>query len=159
MKYFIGIDNSLSGAAGIIDINGKPVAHYHLEEIEKDEVNEKALIQFLENNGCTEDNSVAALERPLNFSIGMNAARIMWFCYGKLKVALQDNYVTYFPLAVTWQAEMLGVIPKGKSKEYAYNKVNELYGKQFCKTKKQSGGINDAYLIAEWLRREHQRTH
>lgn len=159
MKFFIGIDNSLSGAVAIVDAKGKPMGHMHLSEIEKDEVDEKAVIEFLLDYGCVESNSIAALERPHNFCMGKNAARIMWYCYGKLKACMKWNgYITYFPLSSTWQFDMLGSFPKGDSKKFAEKKVLELYGKPFEKTKKLSGGINDAYLIAEWLRREYLRT-
>jgi hypothetical protein len=157
IKYFVGIDNSLSGAVAIVDIDGNPVDHMQMPSLPKDdEVDDVKVLKWMQYYELNEDNCIVALERPIKFCKGQNAFRIMWFCFGKLKAAIEiTDYTLYCPDAVTWQSEMIGTIPSGKTKEYAHNKVIEIWGKPFEKTKKLSGGVNDAYLIAEWLRRRY----
>ncbi len=159
IEYFVGIDNSESGAIAIIDQHCNPVAHCKMPMVGKNnEVDHRKVLEFIESHGCYEHNCLSALEQPWNFALGKSAARVMWYCFGKLQASLDlQGLNPHYPLSVTWQSPMLGAFPKGKSKEAAAAKVLEIWGKPFAKTKKESGGINDAYLIDEWLRREHQR--
>jgi len=161
IHYFVGIDNSESGAIAIVDIDGNRVAHKQMPMMnnQDNEVDTDELLAFLGGYGCHEDSCIVALEKPHKFAFGKNAARIMWFCYGKVKVAIEMSDLSlYTPLSSDWQPAMLGSFPKGKSKEYAAAKIIELYGAPIEKTKKLSGGVNDAYLIAEWLRRRYKAT-
>ncbi len=158
MKFFVGIDNSESGALAIVDSDGNRVAHMLMPMMDNkdNEVDTEAILCFLEDNMCHEDNTLIALEKPHKFTFGRNAARIMWFCFGKVKVAIEmSDYTLYCPLSSDWQPDMLGVVPKGKTKEYAQNAILKLYGEPVAKSKKLSSGLNDAYLIAEWLRLKH----
>ena len=153
IEYFVGIDNSLSGAIAIVRLDGSPVAHMAMPQRSKDTVDSDAVLKFMELHGAFEHNCMVALERPHNFSLGSNATRIMWYCFGKLEAMLEcSGYHLFTPLSSAWQSVMLGVFPKGKSKEYAEKAILSIYEKPFARTKKEAGGINDAYLIAEWLR-------
>jgi hypothetical protein len=151
---FVGIDNSHSGAIAIITEKGGVVAIVKMPVLEG-EVDYKAVLAFLQNNGCFEHNTRVMLEEPYRFAKGINAVRIMWSCFHRLLVALEMSYLATDRIPpVTWQSKMLDVYGDKQSKKWAAKKVHELHGVTYAKTKKDQEGINDALLIAEFCRRQ-----
>ena len=161
IEYFVGIDNSHSGAVAMLDALGKVIFTMSMPvgiEEGDEEADYIKIINMIHKHGGGEHNTRTMLEKPHKFAKGINAVRIMWSCYHRIKVGLECNGMR--PDCInpsTWQCKMLDVFGDKKSKEWAAKKVDELWGKKFAKTKKECEGINDALLIAEFLRLQHQK--
>jgi hypothetical protein len=76
---------------------------------------------------------------------------------GKILAILETRCISHSRiLNYDWQPTMLGKVPQGKTKEYALNKVKQLWPDEtFLATKRSSvphDGMVDAALIAEYGR-------
>ena len=156
IEYFVGIDNSHSGAMAILDADAC-VIDFLLMPLNSDcECDYQRLLDLVHFHGGGEHNTRVMLEEPHKFAKGINAVRIMWSCFQRIKVGFECSGMR--PDCVnpsTWQCKMLDVFGDKKSKEWAAKKVDELWNRKFAKTKKDCEGINDALLIAEFCRRAH----
>ena len=158
IEYFVGIDNSHSGAIAILDSSGQVVSVMMMPVDKYKECDYQAILDFIHKNGGGEHNTRVMLEEPIRAAFAQNSFRIMWSCFHRIKVALEMSGMN--PdciLAITWQCKMLEETKDKKPKIWAEKKVNELWGRKFAKTKKECEGINDALLIAEFLRLQHQK--
>jgi hypothetical protein len=160
IEYYVGIDNSHSGAIAIITAEGKPVSTM-LMPVNKDfnEVDYQCIIDAIHENGGGEHNTRIMLEEPQKYAAGKNAVRIMWSCFHRILVGLECNGMRPDRiLSVSWQSKMLEVFGDSKSKLWAEKRVVEIWGRKFLneyQNKKQREGINDALLIAEFCRRSY----
>lgn len=157
IEYFVGIDNSHSGAVAMLDADGHVVFAISMP-VTNDEADYQHIINMIHRHRGGEHNTRVMLEEPHKFAKGINAVRIMWSCFQRIKVGFECNGMK--PDCInpsTWQCKMLDVFGDKKSKEWAAKKVDEIWHMKFAKTKKACEGINDALLIAEFLRREHQK--
>lgn len=117
------------------------------------------IIDMINNNGGGEHNTRVMLEEPHKFAKGINAVRIMWSCFHRIKVGLECNGMK--PdciLPMQWQYPMLEVYGDKQSKLWAEKRVSDLWGDAIRiggKNKKIREGINDALLIAEFCRRSY----
>jgi len=157
-EYFVGIDNSHSGAVAMIDSGGDPVFTM-LMPVRDGEADYEKIINMIHGHHGGEHNTRVMLEEPHKFAKGINAVRIMWSCFQRIKVGLECNGMK--PdciLPNQWQYRMLEVYGDKKSKEWAEKRVIELWGDRFTKEykrKDQRSGVNDALLIAEFCRRSY----
>jgi hypothetical protein len=157
IELFLGIDNSHTGALALIDKDGSIVDFIQMP-VKDGLVQYQVCLDFLFMYGQAYNTRVM-LEEPHKFAKGINAVRIMWSCFERLRVAfeLNDMQVDCI-LPNQWQTKMLEVYGDKKSKEWAEKRVEELWGdavKKSFKSKKSREGINDALLIAEFCRRSH----
>jgi hypothetical protein len=158
----IGIDNGISGALVAISA-------YHGKVIDKilmptrsngksRECDALAVCEWIEKFQYSDDVAVA-LETPSKHSPGTLALCSMWDCYGVLRGILEAYSIQHIRIAPqTWQAEMLGKVPKGETKPYARAKAKELWATEKWlatpRSKKAHGGLVDAALIAEFYRKK-----
>jgi hypothetical protein len=83
----------------------------------------------------------------------------MWDCYGVIRGILEAYNIRHVRIAPrTWQAEMLGKVPKGETKAHARAKAREIWPDEDWlatpRSKKAHEGFIDAALIAEFYRRK-----
>ena len=163
IEYYVGIDNSHSGAIAVIDGNMNVVDTFvmpiTINASDDKECNYNEILNRLWNLGCHEGNTRIMLEEPQRFASGKNAIRIMWSCFQRILVGLECNGMK--PdciLSISWQCKMLKVFGDSKSKVWAQKRVDELFGdeiKNRYKNKKEREGVNDALLIADFCRRSY----
>jgi hypothetical protein len=157
-EYYVGIDNSHSGAIAMIDAAGG-IVFTMLMPVTNEEADYERIINQIHGHNGGEHNTRTMLEEPHKFAKGINAVRIMWSCFHRIKVGLECNGMK--PdciLPMQWQFPMLEVYGDKKSKEWADKRVIELWGNRFVKeygNKKHRSGVNDALLIAEFCRRSY----
>ncbi len=158
----IGIDNGISGAMVAISA-------YHGKVIDKilmptrstgtsRECDALAICEWIEKFLYSDDIAVA-LETPSKHSPGTLALCSMWDCYGAIRGILEAYGIKHVRIAPrTWQAEMLGVVPKGETKAYARAKAAQIWHDEDWlatpRSKKAHEGFIDAALIAEFYRRK-----
>jgi hypothetical protein len=158
----IGIDNGISGAlvaltaySGIIlDSILMPTRSTGTSR----ECDAVAVCEWIEKFQYTDDIAVA-LETPSKHSPGTLALCSMWDCYGAIRGILESCGIKHIRIAPrTWQAEMLGTVPKGETKAYARAKAREIWADEDWlatpRSKKAHEGFIDAALIAEFYRRK-----
>jgi hypothetical protein len=158
----IGIDNGISGSlVAISAYHGKVIDKILMPTRPSDKSREcdaMAVCEWIERFTCTDDIAVA-LETPSKHSPGTLALCSMWDCYGAIRGILESCGIKHVRIAPrTWQAEMLGVVPKGETKAYARAKAREIWADEEWlatpRSKKAHEGFIDAALIAEFYRRK-----
>lgn len=155
-EYYVGIDNSHSGAIAMIDAQGK-VIFTMLMPVDNEQANYDKIINMIHGHRGGEHNTRIMLEEPHKFAKGINAVRIMWSCFHRILVGLECNGMK--PdciLPNQWQTKMLAVYGDKNSKKWAEDRVKQIWGDGFIREytrKKQREGVNDALLIAEFCRR------
>jgi hypothetical protein len=117
-----------------------------------------AVCEWIEKFQYTDDIAVA-LETPSKHSPGTLALCSMWDCYGAIRGILESCGIKHVRIAPrTWQAEMLGIVPKGETKAYARAKAREIWPDEDWlatpRSKTANMGFIDAALIAEFYRRK-----
>lgn len=155
----IGIDNGISGALVALSA-------YHGLVIDKILMPTRAsgksrecdgveLCIWLQQFRCTSKIAVC-LETPSKHSPGLLALCSMWDCYGAIRGVLESCGIQHARIAPqTWQAAMLGKVPKGKTKLYAAILARKIWKDvSWAKTKKHREAFIDAALIAEFYRRK-----
>jgi hypothetical protein len=158
----IGVDNGISGAMVAISA-------YHGLVIDKilmptrsngtsRECDAVAVFEWIERFTHTDDIAVA-LETPSKHSPGTLALCSMWDCYGAIRGILESCGIKHVRIAPrTWQAEMLGTVPKGETKAYARAKAAQIWPDEDWlatpRSKTANMGFIDAALIAEFYRRK-----
>jgi len=158
----IGIDNGISGSlVAISAYHGKVIDKILMPTRPSDKSREcdaMAVCEWIERFTCTDDIAVA-LEPPSKHSPGTLALCSMWDCYGAIRGILESCGIKHVRIAPrTWQAEMLGVVPKGETKAYARAKAREIWADEEWlatpRSKKAHEGFIDAALIEEFYRRK-----
>jgi hypothetical protein len=158
----IGIDNGISGSlVAISAYHGKVIDKILMPTRPSDrsrECDASEVCEWIERFTRTDDIAVA-LETPSKHSPGTLALCSMWDCYGAIRGILESCGIKHVRIAPrTWQAEMLGVVPKGETKAYARAKAREIWHDEDWlatpRSKKAHEGFIDAALIAEFYRRK-----
>jgi len=158
----IGIDNGISGAmVAISAYHGKVIDKILMPTRPSDKSREcdaAAVCEWIVRSTHTDDIAVA-LETPSKHSPGTLALCSMWDCYGAIRGILEAYGIKHVRIAPrTWQAEMLGKVPKGETKAYARAKAREIWANEDWlatpRSKKAHEGFIDAALIAEFYRRK-----
>jgi len=158
----IGIDNGISGAmVAISAYHGKVIDKILMPTRPSDKSREcdaAAVCEWIERFTRTDDIAVA-LETPSKHSPGTLALCSMWDCYGAIRGILEAYGIKHVRIAPrTWQAEMLGKVPKGETKAYARAKAREIWADEDWlatpRSKKAHEGYVDAALIAEYYRKK-----
>ena len=113
----IGIDNGISGSLVAISAHHGLVIDKILMPTRNTgtsrECDALAICEWIEKFQYTDDIAVA-LETPSKHSPGTLALCSMWDCYGAIRGILEAYGIKHVRIAPrTWQAEMLGVVPKG----------------------------------------------
>jgi hypothetical protein len=157
-EYYVGIDNSHSGAIAMIDRDAN-VVFTMLMPVVNNEANYERIIDMIHGHDGGQHNTRVMLEEPHRFAKGINAVRIMWSCFQRIKVGLEcSSMLPDCILPNQWQNKMLEVYGDKNSKGWAEKRVVEIWGDRFTKeykSKKTREGINDALLIAEFCRRSY----
>lgn len=154
----IGVDNGLDGGlcaiskhdGSIIDKISMPC----LQRSKKREIDIRSINNWL-TNLCTPFE--LAIEEPLAHAKSSQAIRSMALSYGKLLgMAESHDYEIKRVSVHRWQKHMLGITPKGKTKEVALAVAQELAPREnWLKNKRcrtPHDGMIDAYLIALYIR-------
>jgi hypothetical protein len=157
-EYYVGIDNSHSGAIAMIDRDAN-IVFTMLMPVVNNEADYGRIIDMIHGHNGGEHNTRIMLEEPHKFAKGINAVRIMWSCFQRIKVGLEcSSMPPDCILPNQWQYKMLEAYGDKKSKEWAEKRVDEIWGskiKSEYKRKDQRSGVNDALLIAEFCRRSY----
>jgi hypothetical protein len=162
LDIIIGIDNGISGSlVAISAYHGKVIDKILMPTRPSDrsrECDAVAICEWIENFTHTDDIAVA-LETPSKHSPGTLALCSMWDCYGAIRGILESCGIKHIRIAPrTWQAEMLGVVPKGETKAYARAKAREIWADEDWlatpRSKTANMGFIDAALIAEYYRKK-----
>ena len=158
----IGIDNGISGALVALSAYSGMVLDSILMPTRTTsssrECDALAVCEWIEKLQYSDEVAVA-LETPSKHSPGTLALCSMWDCYGVIRGILETYSIRHIRIAPrTWQAEMLGKVPKGKTKAYARAKAREIWHDEDWlatpRSKKAHEGLVDAALIAEFYRRK-----
>lgn len=157
----IGIDNGISGSCVAISAHHGLVIDKILmptrPSAKSRECNALTLCRWLET---FESSAIAVcLETPSKHSPGLLALCSMWDCYGAIRGVLESCGIQHTRIAPqTWQATMLGKVPKGETKAYARAKAAQIWPDETWlatpRSKKPHEGYVDAALIAEFYRRK-----
>tara|TARA_R100001509_G_scaffold157279_2_gene121254 strand:+ start:1195 stop:1671 length:477 start_codon:yes stop_codon:yes gene_type:complete len=97
-----------------------------------------------------------AIEEPLKHAKSSQAVRSMALSFGKIVGMAEANRYDVQRVSVhKWQKRMLGFVPKGKSKEVALERAQQL-AEDECwiknkRCRKPHDGMIDAFLIARYL--------
>tara|TARA_R100000234_G_scaffold104307_1_gene74073 strand:+ start:1485 stop:1964 length:480 start_codon:yes stop_codon:yes gene_type:complete len=155
----VGIDNGLDGGlvaiskhtGSVIDKTVMPTFH----RLGKREVDSRKIYDWI--MGLNTPFTVA-IEEPLRHARSSQAIRSMAISFGKILGMAECRQWEINCVSVhKWQKEMLGMIPKGKTKEVALAVANTLAPDECWQKSKRASkphdGMIDAYLIAHYLRK------
>jgi hypothetical protein len=153
----IGIDNGLDGGlCAISKFDGSVINKIAMPTkwvLKKREVDTRALKQWILylNTPFT-----IAIEEPLAHAKSSQAVRSMALSFGKIVGMAEANEYDVQRISVhKWQKRMLGFIAKGKSKEAALERAQQLAEDEcWIKNKRcrvPHDGMVDAFLIARYL--------
>lgn len=152
----IGIDNGLDGGLTAIDLNGSVVAKTVMPTLHRQGKREASARKIYEWVMNLESPFRIAIEEPLHHARSSQAVRSMALSFGKILGLAESREWQIDCISVhKWQKEMLGRVPKGKTKEVALAVANELApGENWRKSKRASkshDGMIDAFLVARYL--------
>jgi len=152
----IGIDNGLDGGLVAIDLNGSVVAKTVMPTLHRQGKRETSARKVYEWIMHLESPFRIAIEEPLHHARSSQAVRSMALSFGKILGLAESREWQIDCISVhKWQKEMLGRVPKGKTKEVALAVANELSpDENWQKSKRASkphDGMVDAFLIARYL--------
>jgi hypothetical protein len=154
-RIAIGIDNGLTGA--VVAVQGGHVIQEFALPVRDGDVDAARLVTRLQFIGAPHQLTIA-IEQPGKFSPGVLALCSTWKVFGQITGALTVSGYSYTVVAPrTWQAAMLGKVPKGETKKYALDRYATTFSRRIPtksdKSKKPHDGIIDAALIAAWAGR------
>jgi len=155
----IGIDNGISGALVAISAHHGLVIDKMLMPTRPNgksrECNAKVFCDWIFSMWHAERIAVC-LETPSKHSPGLLALCSMWDCYGAIRGVLESCGIQHARIAPqTWQAAMLGKVPKGETKAAARAKAAQIWPSEtWAKTKAHQAAFIDAALIAEYYRQK-----
>lgn len=160
----VGIDNGLDGGlcaiskhnGSLIDKIRMPTRHVG----SKKEIDIKAICSWLDKFNTP---FVLAIEEPLAHAKSSQAVRSMALSFGKLiGMAECKNYTVARISVHKWQKALLGNVPKGHTKKFAFSLANRLepeenwLANKRCRT--PHDGMVDAYLIAKYYQTKNERS-
>lgn len=159
MKYYIGIDNGVTGAVGIISPDGpiftptpiRKELDYNKKAKYISRIDVRGLFRIFKENIAVDD-AIVYLERPLKnpslFEPSISACR----AFEATLIVLESLHVRYEIIdSKQWQRKLL---PKGLKTE-ALKKASLQVGRRlFPKIADQFTSDADAILIAEYCRRQ-----
>ena len=155
----IGIDNGLDGGivavskhtGAVIEKTVMPTFH----RLGKREVDSRMIYEWITflNTPFT-----IAIEEPLRHARSSQAMRSMAMSFGKILGMAECRQWDIKCISVhKWQKEMLGRVPKGKTKDAALTAATLLAPDECWQKSKRASrphdGMIDAYLIAHYLRK------
>lgn len=167
----VAFDNGLTGAiVALSPIAGLPPIHKFVMPTKKlvkparkttkakkfNEVDTWGIVRILNTLQCNEETTVYFEECP-DHAKSAYAMKSMATSAGKILAVLElKKLKTVRIISHDWQPEILGKVPRGKTKEYALNKARELWPEENWLATKRSttphDGMIDAALIAEYGR-------
>lgn len=154
----VGIDNGLDGGlCAVTDFGGDIIDKIRMPTLQmskKKEIDIRVINQWLVDFNTP---FTLAIEEPLAHAKSSQAVRSMAISFGKLVgMAESHEYPTMRVSVHKWQKQMLGRVPKGKTKEVALDLANNLAPEENWlaskRCKKPHDGMIDAYLIAQYIR-------
>lgn len=153
----IGVDNGLDGGlcavstfdGGIIDKVRMPT----MQLSKKREVDIRKVNDWLLNLNTPFE---LAIEEPLAHAKSSQAMRSMAISFGKLLGMAESHRYPVLRVSVhKWQKQILGRVPKGRTKEVALERALQLAPDENWlankRCKKPHDGMVDAYLIAHYI--------
>lgn len=161
----VGIDNGITGAlVALSRIAGcSPVAMVTMPSRDG-EIDTLALVRWLERLEHGGDGLLIAVEDCPHHARDKAAMRSMALNFGKIVGGLEaDGRWTVQRVKsgnnkAGWQRGMLGIVPQGKTKEYALAAAQSIWLDETwlatARCKKPHAGLVDAALIAEFTRRQ-----
>lgn len=172
----VGIDNGIDGGAVAIGPLGHVIGSFvmpsfKIVKVAKTkskkagktvyrtlrEIDAKRLLIHIDNLTLGNRNAQIYFEECPDHASSAASMRGMGINAGKILGVLESNrYTATRLLSSDWQPEILGSVPKGKTKEYALEKVKEIWPDEIWQHNKKQyhGGLVDAALIAEFGRRK-----
>lgn len=156
-RIAVGIDNGLTGA--VAAVQGNHVIQEFALPVSNGDVDAAKLVTRLQFIGGPHQVTIA-IEQPGKFSPGVLALCSTWKVFGQITGALTVSGYSYTVVAPrTWQAAILGKVPKGETKKFALDCYAKTFSRRIPtksdKSKKAHDGIIDAALIACWAERYH----
>jgi hypothetical protein len=154
----VGIDNGLDGGlVAIAQFDGSLIDRIAMpcrQQSKKREIDICKIHKWLSDLNTP---FVLAIEEPLAHAKSSQAVRSMAISFGKLLgMAECKNYEVARVSVHKWQREMLGFIPKGKTKQVALETAQNLEpSENWLKNKRcrvPHDGLVDAFLIAHYYR-------
>ncbi len=160
MKYYLGIDNGISGGLAMVSQVGvlKHLCTMPIQRTKKgNEVNVRLVKQWMIDSLCDHDSVDIIIEEPAGSRFPKMASS-MAGSFHAIRATIEVigyRYERITPQA--WQKFMLGKIPQGQTKIAALTKARSLWPTETwlenLKCKKPHDGLVDAALIAEFGRR------
>tara|TARA_R100001510_G_scaffold57777_1_gene67687 strand:+ start:1122 stop:1643 length:522 start_codon:yes stop_codon:yes gene_type:complete len=153
----IGIDNGTTGAAVAVDVGGSILGKIKMPLSEVGGSTCPDTTTLLEWAGSWEGAHITLEEAPKH-APSATSLRSQAIGFGMIYDAFNrhPNFTIDLIHPRTWQTDTLGKVPKGRTKEFALVKANDMCeGEDWLATarsKKPHDGIVDAYLIACWRR-------
>jgi hypothetical protein len=160
----VGVDNGLDGGlCALSKFNGDVISYIKMPTLKrkgKSEIDPKPIKQWLLDFNTP---FVLVIEEPLRHAPSSQSMRSMSISFGKLLgMADAAGFDVECVEVRDWQTDMLGRLPKGKTKPAALALAKKLEPDQNwlankrCKT--PHDGIIDAYLIAKYYLK-HENNH
>ena len=145
----VGIDNGLTG--GVVAVQGGEIMLQNRLPVRDGNLTPQVLLYDLGKFGS--EPLTIVIEEPGKFAAGVFALCSTWKIFGQITGSLTAAGYSYQTVAPrSWQAKMLGKVPKGQTKAYALNAYVANFGRQpptkTDKSKRYHDGIIDAALIA-----------
>jgi hypothetical protein len=151
----VGIDNGLTG--GLVAVNEGNLVKQVPLPVKDGDLNATEFINRIQSLGYPSQVRIA-IEEPGKFAPGVFALCSTWKIFGQITGSLRSHGYTYTAVAPrSWQAKMLGKIPKGETKKFALDCYVRTFSRQpptkTDRSKKPHDGIVDAALIATYAER------
>jgi|TARA_R100000084_G_scaffold103589_1_gene59677 hypothetical protein len=160
----VGVDNGLDGGlCAIAQFDGSLIDKIAMpcrQQSKKREIDICKIHKWLSDLNTP---FVLAIEEPLAHAKSSQAVRSMAISFGKLLGMSECKGYDVVRVSVhKWQKAMLGYIPKGKTKQAALDKAQELEpSENWLKNKRcrtPHDGMVDAFLIAHYIRERKRLT-
>ena len=154
----VGVDNGLDGGLTAISTHTGTIIDKTImptkQRSKRREVDTRKVYEWLMS---LEGPFLFAIEEPLHHAKSSQAVRSMGISFGKLLgLAESRQWETRCVSVHKWQKQMLGHIPKGKSKEAALWAAETLAPEECWQKSKRAtkahDGMVDAFLIARYIR-------
>jgi hypothetical protein len=154
-RITVGIDNGLTG--GLVALSEGNLVQQLALPVRDGDLCAGEFIRRIQGLGYPYQLTIV-IEEPGKFAPGVYALCSTWKIFGQMTGALTAAGYSYQTVAPrSWQAKMLGKIPKGQTKQFALDCYVRTFDRQpptkSDKSKKPHDGIVDAALIASYAER------
>lgn len=159
-QMIVGVDNGVDGGfCAISRCRGCVISKMVMPTLKRNGKSEVDLMAVKEWVNELNTEPCFVIEEPLHHAKSSQAVRSMAINFGKLLGACEMRMWEVNPITVReWQKEMLGTVPKGKTKEVAKDIAMMLCpGEDWTRSERAvvpHDGMIDAYLIAEYWRKK-----